>query len=75
MLTLALRDRLDQIKVSLYVTARRLQAVPGLDATTRQDVLHVTARAGMALDLAHPVAAQRERERLETIARRWGVNR
>jgi hypothetical protein len=71
----ALRDRLGWIKVSLSVTTRRLQAVPGLDAATRQDVLYVTARAGMALDLGHPVAAQRELERLEGIARRWGVEK
>ncbi|MHC5700738.1 hypothetical protein OTC26_004625 [Streptomyces tirandamycinicus] len=72
-LPLGLRDRLDHIAVYLSVTSRRLQAAPGLDAATRQDVLYITARAGMALDLAHPTAAQRELERLEAIARRCGV--
>ncbi|MFF3691302.1 hypothetical protein [Streptomyces sp. NPDC002187] len=72
-LPLGLRDRLDHIAVSLRVTGRRLQAAPGLDASIRQDVLYITARAGMALDLAHPTAARRELERLEAIARRCGV--
>ncbi|MEU3787036.1 hypothetical protein [Streptomyces sp900129855] len=72
-LPLGLRDRLDGIVLSLYVLGRRLETVPGLDAATRQDVLYVTARAGMALDLAHPAAARRELERLKAIGRRWGV--
>lgn len=72
-LPLGLRDRLDHIVVSLSVTGRRLEAIPGLDAATRQDVHYITARAGMALDLAHPTAARRELERLKAIARRWSV--
>ncbi|MEU0368662.1 hypothetical protein ABZ070_00050 [Streptomyces sp. NPDC006283] len=67
-----LRDGLFHIAVSLSVTARRLRAVC-LDAATREDVLYVTARAEMALDLAHPTAAQRELDRLKAIARRWGT--
>ncbi|MEU1407329.1 hypothetical protein ABZ471_34155 [Streptomyces sp. NPDC005728] len=70
---LDLRDSLDQIGIFLRVTNRRLRSAPGLDAATRQDVLYITARAGMALDLAHPAAARRELERLEAIARRCGV--
>ncbi|UUN26546.1 hypothetical protein [Streptomyces sp. FIT100] len=72
-LPLGLRDRLDHITVSLYVTGHRLQTASSLDAATRQDILYVTARAGMALDLAHPDSAQRELERLKAIARRCGV--
>ncbi|MGW7080299.1 hypothetical protein [Streptomyces sp. NPDC054866] len=69
------QDRLDHVAVSLRVTGRRLQAVPGLDAATRQDILYITARAEMALDLVHLAAARRELERLEALARRWGVER
>ncbi|GAA1911390.1 hypothetical protein GCM10009837_39820 [Streptomyces durmitorensis] len=72
-LPLGLQDRLDHVAVSLSVTGRRLQAAPDIDAATRQDILYVTARAEMALDLAHPTAARRELERLEVIARRCGV--
>ncbi|MER5915028.1 hypothetical protein ABT124_32345 [Streptomyces sp. NPDC001982] len=73
-LPVGLRDRLDHIAVSLYVTELRLQdAAPSVDAATRQDILYITARAWMALDLAHPAAAQRELERLKVIARRCGV--
>ncbi|MFE6489542.1 hypothetical protein ACFVGN_42350 [Streptomyces sp. NPDC057757] len=72
-LSLSLRDRLDHVVVSMSVTRRRLEAAPGLDAATRQDVLYITARAGMALDLAHLTAARRELERLKVIARRCGV--
>ncbi|WP_234311752.1 hypothetical protein [Streptomyces griseus] len=68
-----LREELDSIAIYLSVTARRLRTAPGLDAAARQDVLYVTARAGMALDLAHPTAARRELERLKALARRWGV--
>ncbi|MCL6736232.1 hypothetical protein [Streptomyces neyagawaensis] len=68
-----LRDRLDAIALSLSVTGRRLQRATGIDAATRQDVLYLTARAGMALDLAHPAAAQRELDRLTALARRCGV--
>ncbi|MFI2367798.1 hypothetical protein [Streptomyces sp. NPDC018833] len=68
-----LREDLDSIAIYLRVTARRLQAAPGLDAATRQDTLYISARAGMALDLAHPTAARRELERLKAIARRCGV--
>ena len=69
----ALRDRLFTISLFLSVTGRRLQTAPGLDTATRRDVLYVTARAEMALDLAHEAAAQRELERLKAIARRHGV--
>jgi hypothetical protein len=55
------------------VTRRRLRTVPGLDAATHQEILYISARAGMALDLAHPTAARRELERLKAIARRCGV--
>ncbi|MFG3493441.1 hypothetical protein [Streptomyces sp. NPDC047928] len=72
-LPLDLRDRLDGIALFLSVTGRRLRTAPGLDAATRQDVLYITARAGMALDLAHPAAAHRELDRLKAIARRCGV--
>ncbi|MGW0575506.1 hypothetical protein ACWD25_05930 [Streptomyces sp. NPDC002920] len=74
-LSLGLRDRLDHIAIFLSVTNRRIQAAPGLDEATRQDVRYITARAGMALDLAHATAASRELERLKEIARRWGVER
>ncbi|MEU7576657.1 hypothetical protein AB0B50_03515 [Streptomyces sp. NPDC041068] len=74
-LPLALRDRLDTIALFLRVTSRSLQDVPGLDCAARQDIRYITGRAGMALDLAHPAAAQRELERLEAVARRWGVER
>lgn len=74
-LPLDLRDDLDTIAIFLSVTGRRLDAAPGLDAATRQDILYIQARAGMALDLAHPAAARRELERLKAIARRWGVER
>ncbi|MFD7684840.1 hypothetical protein [Streptomyces sp. NPDC059781] len=57
----------------MSVAGRRLRTAPGLDTATRQDILYATARAGMALDLAHPTAARRELERLEAIARRCGV--
>ncbi|GHH94600.1 hypothetical protein [Streptomyces capillispiralis] len=72
-LPLSLRDRLDQVALFLSVTGRRLAAAPGIDAALREDILYVTARAGMALDLAHPAAARRELERLKAIARRCGV--
>ncbi|MEV8087226.1 hypothetical protein [Streptomyces nigra] len=72
-LPLPLRDELDGIALFLRVTGRRLRTAPGLDAATRQDILYITARAGMALDLAHPTAARRELERLQAIARRCGV--
>ncbi|MFJ9821373.1 hypothetical protein ACIRU3_40190 [Streptomyces sp. NPDC101151] len=72
-LSLGLRDRLDHIAVHLSVTGRRIEAAPDLDAATRQDVLYITTRAWMALDLANPTAARRELDRLKTIARRWGV--
>ncbi|MGW0908354.1 hypothetical protein [Streptomyces sp. NPDC002853] len=72
-LPLGLRDRLDHVALFLSVTGRHLQAAPDLDAATRQDILYISARAAMALDLAHPAAAQRELERLEAIARRCGV--
>ncbi|WKX17486.1 hypothetical protein [Streptomyces sp. HUAS CX7] len=72
-LPLHLRDELDSIEIFLSVTDRRLRTAPGLDRATRQDILYITARAGMALDLAHPTAARRELERLEAIARRCGV--
>lgn len=72
-LPLGLRDRLDHVAISLSVTGRQLQAAPGLDAASRQDILYISARAAMALDLAHPAAAGRELERLEAIARRCGV--
>ncbi|MET9434914.1 hypothetical protein [Streptomyces sp. NPDC006551] len=68
-----LREHLDSLAVYLSVTGRRLKNAPGLDATTRQDIRYITARAGMALDLAHPRAARHELERLKTIARRCGV--
>ncbi|MFB6779410.1 hypothetical protein ACFCX0_18750 [Streptomyces sp. NPDC056352] len=68
-----LREHLESIAIYLHVTGRRLQTASGLDAATRQDILYITARAGMALDLAHPTAARRELERLKEIARRWGV--
>ncbi|MET8115622.1 hypothetical protein [Streptomyces prasinus] len=72
-LPLHLREGLDNIAIFLNVTDRRLRAAPGLDTTTCQDILYITARAGMALDLAHPTAARRELERLKGIARRCGV--
>lgn len=71
----ALRDRLSTIELFLYMTGRRLQAAPGLDTAARRDILYITARAEMALDLAHEAAAQRELERLGALARRWGVER
>lgn len=67
------RDRLGTIDLFLRVTGRRLRSVPDLDAATLHDIHYITARAGMALDLAHPVAAQRELDRLKVIARRYGV--
>ncbi|MFJ9590440.1 hypothetical protein [Streptomyces acidicola] len=72
-LPLGIRDRLDHVAVSLHVTSRRLEDAPGLDEATRHDILYITARARMALDLAHPTAARRELERLKAIARRWGL--
>ncbi|MFJ9590607.1 hypothetical protein [Streptomyces acidicola] len=48
-LPLGIRDRLDHVAVSLRVTGRRLEAAPGFDEATRQDVLYNTARAGMAV--------------------------
>ncbi|MEU9314863.1 hypothetical protein [Streptomyces sp. NPDC048295] len=72
-LPLELREDLDSVAIYLRVTGRRLQAAPGLDAATRQDIIYITARAGMALDLADPTAARRELERLKAVARRWGV--
>lgn len=72
-LPLAVRDRLGTIGLFLSVTGRRLRSAPGLDAATRRDILYITARAEMALDLAHPAAAQRELDRLKAIARRCGV--
>ncbi|MEU2621378.1 hypothetical protein ABZ642_25090 [Streptomyces sp. NPDC007157] len=74
-LPLYLWDRLDHVRVSLAVTGYRLRDAVGLDAATREDIRYVTARAWMALDLAHVTAAQRELERLEAIARRCGVGR
>jgi hypothetical protein len=74
-LPLQLRDDLDSVAIHLHVTGRRLRTAPGLDAATREDILYVCARAGMALDLAHLTAARRELERLEAIARRCGVER
>ncbi|MEE1742595.1 hypothetical protein [Streptomyces sp. BE147] len=68
-----LREDLDSIAIYLSVTGRRLQNAPGLDAAAHQDILYISARAGMALDLAHPTAARRELERLQAIARRHGV--
>jgi hypothetical protein len=68
-----LREELDSIAIYLSVTRRRIRDAPGLDNVTRQDVLYISARASMALDLAHPVAARRELERLKAIARRCGV--
>ncbi|MFJ2946611.1 hypothetical protein ACIO8H_03035 [Streptomyces sp. NPDC087226] len=72
-LPIHLRDELDTIALFLSVTGRRLRAAPNLDTATRRDILYITARAGMALDLAHPTAARRELERLKAIARRCGV--
>ncbi|MFG3249506.1 hypothetical protein [Streptomyces sp. NPDC048187] len=72
-LPLHLRDELDTIALFLTVTGRHLHTAPGLGTATRQDILYITARAGMALDLAHPAAARRELERLQAIARRCGV--
>ncbi|MEU9418997.1 hypothetical protein [Streptomyces sp. NPDC048272] len=72
-LPVQLREDLDGIALFLRVTSRRIQSAPGLDAATRQDILYISARAGMALDLAHPVAARRELERLKEIARRCNV--
>ncbi|WP_143076665.1 hypothetical protein [Streptomyces sp. MUSC 14] len=46
---------------------------PASTAPTRQDILFVTARAKMALDLAHPPAARRELERLEAVEGRWSI--
>lgn len=68
-----LREELDSIAIYLSVTGRRLRTAPDLDTATRRDILYITARAGMALDLAHPTAARRELERLKAIARRCGV--
>jgi hypothetical protein len=68
-----LREDLDSIAIYLSVTGRRLRTVPGLDAATHKEILYISARAGMALDLAHPTAARRELERLKAIARRCGV--
>ncbi|MFJ7017214.1 hypothetical protein ACIQUW_02530 [Streptomyces sp. NPDC101117] len=67
------REELDSIAIYLSVTRRRLRTAPGLDAATCRDILYVSARADMALDLAHPRAAWRELERLKAIARRCGV--
>ncbi|MFF2008300.1 hypothetical protein ACFVWY_04365 [Streptomyces sp. NPDC058195] len=67
------RERLDSIALFLRVSARRLRALPGLDPATREDIVYITARAAMALDLGHPVAAQRELERLRSLERRCGV--
>ncbi|WP_369142493.1 hypothetical protein [Streptomyces sp. R44] len=72
-LPVQLREDLDSIAIYLLVAGRRLQAAPGLDAATRQDILYISARAGMALDLAHPTAARRELERLKAIARRCNL--
>ncbi|MGW6026182.1 hypothetical protein [Streptomyces sp. NPDC055099] len=72
-LPVGLRERLDHVALSLRVTGRHLQDAPGLDAATRQDILYISARGAMALDLAHPAAAGHELERLEEIARRCGV--
>ncbi len=74
-LSVALREDLDSVAIYLRVTRRRLGAASGLDAATREDILYVSARAGMALDLGHLPAARRELERLEGIARRCGVER
>ncbi|MFG3509245.1 hypothetical protein ACGF5F_27495 [Streptomyces sp. NPDC047821] len=68
-----LREDLDSVAIYLSVKGRRLQNAPGIDAASRQDIHYISARAGMALDLAHPTAARRELERLEAIARRCGV--
>ncbi|MGW1587987.1 hypothetical protein [Streptomyces sp. NPDC002386] len=73
-LPVSFREDLDSVAISLSVTNRRLQAAsPRLDAATREDIVYVTARASMAFDLAHLPAARRELERLEAIARHWGV--
>ncbi|MFG2926300.1 hypothetical protein ACGFYA_32970 [Streptomyces sp. NPDC048305] len=72
-LPVRLREDLDTVAILLSVTCRRLRTTSGLDAATRQDILYISARAGMALDLAHPTAARRELERLRTIARRCGA--
>ncbi|MFI8192096.1 hypothetical protein ACIF8T_25485 [Streptomyces sp. NPDC085946] len=68
-----LREELDTVALHLRVTTRRLLAAPGLDAASREDVVHLAARAGMALDLAHPTAARHQLERLQAVARRWGL--
>lgn len=72
-LPLPQREELDGIALQLRVMARRLHAAPGLDTDARQDILYVSARAEMALDLAHPTAARHELERLSALARRWCV--
>ncbi|MFJ8668872.1 hypothetical protein [Streptomyces sp. NPDC093600] len=72
-LPVGLREELDTIALFLRVTGRRLRATPGLSTATCQDIRYITARAGMALDLAHPTAARHELERLKAIARRCGV--
>ncbi|MFM9447031.1 hypothetical protein [Streptomyces acidiscabies] len=72
-LPLPLRDRLDHVGLLLRVLGRRFRDTPGLDTATRDDVIHITARAELALDLAHVDAAKRELERLKTLARRCGV--
>ncbi|MFD7975521.1 hypothetical protein [Streptomyces sp. NPDC059071] len=68
-----LREDLDSVAIYLSVTRGRLRAASHLDAATRQDILYISARAAMALDLAHLTAARRELERLKAIARRCGV--
>ncbi|MFE7468083.1 hypothetical protein ACFU6R_28835 [Streptomyces sp. NPDC057499] len=67
------RERLGSIAIHLSVATRRLLALPGLDPATREDIVYITARAAMALDLDHPVAARRELERLEAVERRHGL--
>ncbi|MGK5733769.1 hypothetical protein [Streptomyces sp. URMC 124] len=74
-LPVELREHLDSIAIYLSVTGRRLRTAPDMDDATRRDIGYITARAGMALDLAHAAAAQHELERLKAIARRWGVER
>ncbi|MGW3088439.1 hypothetical protein [Streptomyces sp. NPDC001108] len=67
------RERLDTLAILLRVGARRLLALPGLDGAVREDIDYITARASMALDLDHPVAAERELERLRALERRCGL--
>lgn len=72
-LPLPLRDELGVVALHLRVIDRRCRTAPGIDAATRQDMLYLIARAGMALDLAHLAAARHELDRLKALARRRGV--